>query len=124
MSYYIAVDVFVTPVVFWDISIWKMVDQGFYSKFSSKLWFDPLNAPFLFGFIVLISNNVHWCLEILTALHICSFLMPYDGGCTSLGDNETIVSYNHTKIWKLNLYFKRKIKLTKITAKIVKIHSS
>ena len=33
----------------------------------------------------------------LIVLHICSFLMSYDTGYTSLSDSETIVSYNHIK---------------------------
>ena len=36
------------------------------------------------------------CLEVLIVLHICSFLMSNDSGNMSLGDIETIVSYNQS----------------------------
>ena len=36
------------------------------------------------------------CLEVLIVLHICSFLMSNDSGNMSLGDIETILSYNQS----------------------------
>ena len=36
-------------------------------------------------------------LEMLTILHICFFLMWYDGADMSLGDSETVLLYNQSR---------------------------
>ena len=38
----------------------KLVDQDFYSKFSSQFGFDALNTQFWFRFKILITNNMQW----------------------------------------------------------------
>ena len=56
LSSYIVVYMFVSLGTFLVIWTWKLVDQGFSSKFS--LGFDALNTSFLFRLKILNSNNM------------------------------------------------------------------
>ena len=69
------------------ISTWILLNQTFYSKFSSKFWFDTL---MLWYSTVVSSDTKHQ--EMLIILHICSFLMTYDSGYMCLGNSDTCKS--------------------------------
>ena len=58
LSSYIVVYMFVSLGAFLVIWTWKLVDQGFYSKFSPEFGFDALNKSFLFRLKILNSNNM------------------------------------------------------------------
>ena len=90
---------FVTPGLFFIISIWELVSQDFYSQFPK----------------ILILKKVQWY---WTPRDVNSFVMSYDSRGMNFGEIETMVLYNQFRemyIFSMNtLYNTANLKASKI----------